>query len=260
MLFGSLWGWNMYHVAILLTFQESRAYWLFDSGFHVYVWKPLVHWEALFACGSPFLLVLLKQYVACVWNQCNRSVIFALWGISFFWYWNICRYLPIAWPSASGGTFWSFLLFSWRDNEFYVSCCRFLSYHTDSYSIFLITTRLLLFSSCICRLSPPHFLISLLSYTMCRVFFKSHGQKIRLKDMDGKSRIWWQGREAINENPEENNSKLMFKSSLRSFCYSLQKGDLSRILSTSAIKLLQFTVMLWNMALHKSLIHSFIHS
>jgi len=51
-----------------------------------------------------------------------------------------------------------------------------------------------------------------------------------------------------------------FKSSLRSSCYYLQKGDLSWILSTSELKLLQFTLVLWNMALHKSFIHSFIHS
>jgi len=35
-----------------------------------------------------------------------------------------------------------------------------------------------------------------------------------------------------------------FKSSFRSSCYSLQKGDLSWILSASAIKLLQFAVVL----------------
>jgi len=41
---------------------------------------------------------------------------------------------------------------------------------------------------------------------------------------------------------------------------TLQKGDLSWILSASAIKLLQFTVVLLNIVLHKSFIHSFIHS
>jgi len=43
-------------------------------------------------------------------------------------------------------------------------------------------------------------------------------------------------------------------------CDSAVKQSSSSAISASAIKLLQFTVELWNMALHKSFIHSFIHS
>ena len=59
------------------------------------IWKFMVH--VLLKPG----LDNFKHYFTSVWDECNRAVVWAFFGIVFFWDWNENGPFPVLWPLLS---------------------------------------------------------------------------------------------------------------------------------------------------------------
>ena len=42
-----------------------------------------------------------EHYFTSVWDECNRVVVWAFFGIAFLWNWNESWYFPVPWPQLS---------------------------------------------------------------------------------------------------------------------------------------------------------------
>ena len=101
-------GFNVINEAEVDIFQEFS--WFFYNSVDVgklisgssafskvslYIWKFLVH-------------ILLKpslkdfeHYLASMWNECDCTIVWAFFGIAFFWNWNENRPFSVLWPLLS---------------------------------------------------------------------------------------------------------------------------------------------------------------
>ena len=59
------------------------------------IWKFMVH--TLFKPG----LENFEHYFASMWDECNRAVVWAFFGITFLWDWNENLPFPVRWPLLS---------------------------------------------------------------------------------------------------------------------------------------------------------------
>ena len=58
------------------------------------IWKFSVHLLLKHSLGN------FEHYFASMWDECNRAVVWAFFGIAFLWDWNE-NWLPVLWPLLS---------------------------------------------------------------------------------------------------------------------------------------------------------------
>ena len=68
------------------------------------IWKFMVH--ILLKLG----LDNFEHYFASVWDECNRAVVRAFFGIAFLWDWNENWLFPVPWPLMSVPNFLAYWL------------------------------------------------------------------------------------------------------------------------------------------------------
>ena len=61
----------------------------------LYIWKFLVH-----ILLKPSLKDF-KHYLASMWNECNRAIVWTFFGIALLWDWNENWPFPVLWPLLS---------------------------------------------------------------------------------------------------------------------------------------------------------------
>ena len=71
------------------------------SGSSAFSKSRLNNWEFMVHVLLKPSLENFEHYFACVWDECNHAVVWAVFGIAFLWDWNENWPFPVLWPLLS---------------------------------------------------------------------------------------------------------------------------------------------------------------